>query len=190
MAYDATAESLRLIESRELTPVTSLSRRRRHAPMAVDVAGDIAVTMFARRSVGCIVEEVHVLSLQGGEWVMLGGGSGPADDDALAPRPAELPVERSASAGVDPRIATTGSSGGILDSRRARSLWPTRGRWINHGTVRVNAAVDQLVVHDRQIAVPWHGRCVVAWPGRRPQDVDLLAENGTRLGQVTLLPSP
>lgn len=93
MAYDAVAESRRLIESRELTPVTRLSRRRRHAAMAVDVAGDVAVTMFARRSVGCTVEEIHVLALQGGEWMMLGGGGGPADDDALAQRPALLPSD-------------------------------------------------------------------------------------------------
>ena len=53
-----------------------MSRRRRHPAMAVDVAGDIAVTMFARRSVGCTVEEVHVLALHDGEWMMLGGGGG------------------------------------------------------------------------------------------------------------------
>lgn len=92
------------------------------------------------------------------------------------------------TAGVDPRIATAAGSGGILDSR-TRRLWPTRGRWINHSTVRVNADIAHLVVDDRRIAVPWHGRCVVAWPGRRTQEVGILAHDGTPVGQLTLLPS-
>ncbi len=83
MGYDALTESLRLIESRELAPVTRLSRRRRHVSMAVDVAGDIAVTMFLRRSVGCNVQEIHVLAHHSGKWFMLGGGGGSAAVDAL-----------------------------------------------------------------------------------------------------------
>lgn len=189
MAYDAVAESLRLIASGELTQVTRLSRRRRHVAMAIDVADDVAVTMFARRSVGCNVEDVHVLALHGGEWMMLGGGSGTADEDALAHRPAELPLGLMAIPGVNPQIATTEGTGGTLD-RHARRLWPTRGRRINNSVVRVNANVARLVLDDRQITVPWHGRCVVVWPGRRPQDVDLLADDNSLLGHVTLLPCP
>ena len=190
MACDAVAESLRLIESRELTPVTSLSRRRRHAAMAVDVSEDVAVTMFARRSVGCNVEETHVFARHNGEWVILGGGGGGVlDDDALHERPAELPARRSASLGVDPRILALEGAGGILDGHH-KGWWTTRGRWISYVLVRVNVDVAHLVLEGRQIAVPWHGRCVVAWPGRRAQRLSILGHDGRQLGQVRLDPSP
>lgn len=73
MAYDVLAESVALIESRRLEPVRRLTRRRRFAAMAVDVAGDVAGTMFARRGVGCIWQETHVLALRDGQWTWLGG---------------------------------------------------------------------------------------------------------------------
>lgn len=189
MAYDAVAESLRLIESRELIPVTRLSRRRRHAAMAVYVSESIAVTMFARRSVGCNVEEVYVFARHGGEWVYLGGGGGTAADDALDHRPVELPAGLSATPGVDARILAPEGAGGILDSH-AKGWWPPRGRWINYEIVRVNADVAHLVVDGRQIAIPWHGRCVVAWPGRRAQELTIIGHDGRQLGQVALRPSP
>src|SRR3954453_930012 len=58
MVYDALAESVALIETRALHPILRLSRRRRFVPMAMDVAGDIAATMFLRRGAGCVHEEV------------------------------------------------------------------------------------------------------------------------------------
>lgn len=189
MAYDALTESLRLIESRELAPVTRLSRRRRHAAIAVDVADDIVVTMFVRRSVGCNMNETHVLARHGGEWFMLGGGGGPAADDALEYRPAELPQGLRGAPGVDPRVLALEGSGGSRDGR-ARNLWRPHGRWINYSTIRVNADVARVTINDRQIAVPWHGRVVIAWPGHRPQELAILDRDSTRLGQVTLLPSP
>lgn len=190
MAYDALAESLRLLESRELAPVTRLSRRRRHVAMAVDVADDIAVTMFVRRSVGCIVEEIHVLARHAGEWFLLGGGGGPAADDALEYRPAELDRGLHRTPGVDPRVLSLEGSGGIWDGRARRRPWPSRGRWINYGTMQVNADVARVATNDRQVAVPWHGRVVIAWPGRRPQELAVLDNEGRRLGKVTLPPSP
>lgn len=204
MAYDPVAESLRLIETRQLTPVTRLSRRRRHAALAVDVADDVAVTMFARRSVGCWMEEVHVFARHAAGWVLLGGGGGSLDEDALEHRPAELPWRgpellgpdlgvdpRTArpDLGADPRTARPDGSGGILDSRARRFGLPV-GRWINHATVRVNADVTRLLVDGRQIEVPWHGRCVVAWVGRRrTQEVSLASHDGSHLGKVRLHPS-
>lgn len=189
MAYDALTESLRLIESGEVIPVVSrLSRRRRHAPIAVDVAGEIAVTVFVRRSVGCSVEETHVLARHGGEWFLLGGGGGPAADDALHDRPAELSQEPWALPGVDPRLVALEGSGGCRDTR-AKNLWRPFGRWINYSTVRVSADVARVVVNDRQIAVPWHGRVVVVWQGRRPQEVVLLDYDGASLGRAKLRPS-
>ncbi|MGO1384104.1 MAG: hypothetical protein ACTHWA_10465 [Arachnia sp.] len=188
MAYDAVAESLRLIESRELVPVTRLSRRRRHAAMALDVSESIAVTMFARRSVGCSVEEIHVFARHGGEWVLLGGGGGSAVDDALGHRPADLSAGLSATTDVDAHVLVQERAGGILDSR-AKGVRSPLGQWINYGVVRVNADVARLVVDGRQIAVPWHGRCVVAWPGRRAKELAIIANDGRQLGRVVLRPS-
>jgi hypothetical protein len=90
VAYDALAESVALIQSRHLAPVRRLSRRRRFAAMAVDVAGDIAVTMFARRGVGCIWIDTHVIPLHEGQWTMLGGGGATSDESLLADRPEVL----------------------------------------------------------------------------------------------------
>jgi hypothetical protein len=59
--------------------------------MTVDVAGDIAVTMFARRGVGCIWTDTHVLALHEGQWTMLGGGGATSDESLLADRPEVLP---------------------------------------------------------------------------------------------------
>lgn len=189
MAYDALTESLRLIESGEVPPVVSrLSRRRRHAAIAVDLAGDIAVTVFVRRSVGCNVEETHVLARHGGEWYLLGGGGGPAADDALEDRPDELSQEPFGLPGVNPRVVALEGSGGCRDAR-ARNLWRPYGRWINYSTIRVNADVARVTIGDRQIAVPWHGRVVIAWPGRRPQEVVLLDYAGASLGRTKLQPS-
>ena len=189
MAYDAVTESLRLIESRELSEVRSLSRRRRHAAMALDVSEDIAVTMFARRSVGCIVEETHVFTRHGDRWRILGGGGGPLDDRALEDRPAELPAGLRAAPGVDARVLALEGAGGIVDSHY-KSWRPTRGRWINYGIVRVNLDVAHLLVDSREITVPWHGRCVVAWPGGRAQKLSILGTDGQRLGQISLDRSP
>lgn len=193
MAYDPVAESLRLIETRQLTPVTRLSRRRRHAAMAVDVADDVAVTMFARRSVGHMEGEVHVFARRGGRWMPLGGGGGHLADDALEHRPAELSSEGSSwpgpDLGVDAALTRLESGGGTLDSRAKRFGLPL-GRWINNATVRVSAQVAGLVVDDRQIEVPWHGRCVVAWVGRRrTQEISLVGHDGSHRGRVTLRPS-
>lgn len=89
MAYDLLQESVALIEAGHAEPVRSLSRRR-FAAMAVDVAGDVAVTMFARRGVGCVQQEIHVLALRDGAWTWLGGGGASSDDGLLAHRPAVL----------------------------------------------------------------------------------------------------
>ena len=107
-----------MIESRRLEPVRRLSRRRRFAAMAVDVAGDMAVSMFARRGVGCISQETHVLALRDGQWALLGGGGASSDVDLLADRPAMLPdylrLGRDAVTGADPRVIVVNGSGGVL----------------------------------------------------------------------------
>ncbi|MEJ7649904.1 MAG: hypothetical protein WKF57_12870 [Nakamurella sp.] len=135
MAYDALVESVELIRTGAATPVRRLSRRRRFAPMSVDVGRDFAVTAFARRGVGCVLYETHVLALRKGLWVLLGGGGGGGDDALLADRPGWV---------------------------------PGFGRWISHATVLVSSEVHTVTVAGRRIAVPWHGRPVVAWTDRRP----------------------
>src|ERR1700760_2566924 len=90
MAYDVVQESVALIEVGHAEPVRSLTRRRRFAAMAVDVSADVAVTMFARRGVGCIQRETHVLALRDRQWIWLGGGGGSSDERLLADRPAVL----------------------------------------------------------------------------------------------------
>jgi hypothetical protein len=171
MAYDVLAESIALIESPNLRPVTRLSRRRRFAAMAVDVAGDIALTMFARRGAGCVWEEIHVLALRHGRWHLLGGGGGTGDDDLLANRPRVLSANQWASpnilAGIDPQeMVASGAAGGVLDNGGQTSLWPGRGRWISHGVLLASARVVSVRVDDRELGVPWHGRVPMVWVGR------------------------
>jgi len=150
VAYDAFAESVRLIQSEHLEPVFRLSRRRRFAPMAVDVADDVAVTLFARRGVGCVLSETWVLAKRGASWHMLGGGSGSADDDLLAPRPARLPdylgLPLTAGTGLDPGLIVIDGSGGVHDSQGRAERWPWSGRWIRHVGLRTSADVESVAL--------------------------------------------
>lgn len=189
MAYDAVTESFRLIESGELTAMRSLSRRRRHAAMALDVSDDVAVTMFARRSVGCMVEDTHVFSRQDGQWTILGGGGGPLDDDALEDRPTELPARLRSAPGADARVLALDGAGAIADNHH-RSWRSSRARRINYAIVRVNASVDRLIADGREIQVPWHGRCLVAWSGGPAQKLSIFGTDRRPMGQVTLSTSP
>ena len=172
VAYDALAESIALIESTNLKPVTRLSRRRRFAAMAVDVAGDVALTMFARRGAGCVWEEIHVLARRHGRWYMLGGGGGTGEGDLLTNRPQVLPANQWASpnimAGIDPQdMIASGSAGGVLDNGGRTSWWPGRGRWISYGVARTSARVASVRVDGRVLDVPWHGRVPMVWVGRK-----------------------
>ncbi len=187
VAYDALAESVALIESRYLEPVR-LSRRRRFAAMAVDVAGDIAATMFARRGVGCFWQETHVLVLRDGQWALLGGGGGTADQDLLADRPAMLPdylrLARDATNGGDPRVIVVKGSGGVLDDGDQADARPGSGRWISYADVWVNAQVTSVHFCDRSLRVPWHGHVVLVWSGGPPSRVVAHDASGQVLGEV------
>ncbi len=112
------AESIALIESRRLEPVRRLSRRRRFAAMAVDFACDVAASMCARRGVGCIWQETHVLALREGRWAWLGGDV-TGDEDLLADRPGILPAYLAlgggAVTGADPRVIVVNGHGGVHD---------------------------------------------------------------------------
>lgn len=72
MAYDRLAESVRLINRGPVAGAEALSRRRRFLPVAVDVDGDVAVTVFLRRAHGGAEWEQHVLAESGAQWFLLG----------------------------------------------------------------------------------------------------------------------
>ena len=189
MAYDVLAESVLLIESPNLTPVTRLSRRRRFAAMAVDVAGDVALTMFARRGVGCVWEDIHVLTLRHGRWHLLGGGGGTGEDDLLSHRPRVLPADQWASpnilAGIDPQeMVASGAAGGVHDNGGRTSSLPGRGRWISYGVARVSDRVASVRVDGRVLGVPWHGRVPMVWVGRRSPLLAAYDERERGLGEA------
>lgn len=190
MAYDALGESVRLIESRHVVPVLRLSRRRRFAAMAVDVADDVAVTVFARRGVGCLWSVAHVLVKRRGTWHMLGGGGSSADEDLLAHRPATLPEGPgplpNTAFGVDPRMLTVEGGGGVRDDGGRPGRWPWSGRWISYALVRVNAEVASVGVRGRDLDVPWHGRVVILTAGRGSSRVTLRDSTGGILGEAGL----
>ncbi|KAB7739556.1 hypothetical protein GA707_20340 [Nostocoides sp. F2B08] len=192
MAFDVYAESLRLIESRHVEPVPRLSRRRRFAPMGVDVVGDVAVTMFARRGVGCSLSETYVLSRRDGHWRLLGGGSDAERNDLLADRPAWLPEEPAHGpgdhTGIDPSIVRLEGGGGVRDSGGRADWVHWSGRWISYVVLRVSAQVASLQTDGRQLVVPWHGRVVIASTKRRPSGVKVYDDRGQLLGEV--LPQP
>lgn len=183
-------ESLALIESRRVEPVRRLTRRRRFAAMALDVVGDTAASMFARRGVGCIWQETHVLALRDGQWTRLGGGGLTSDADLLADRPAVLPdylrLGRDAVTGADPQVIAVNCSGGVLDGCDEPDRWPDSGRWISYADVRVNAQVTSVQVFDRWLIVPWHGHVLVVWSGGPPPRVVAHDEGGQTLGEVLL----
>jgi hypothetical protein len=190
VAYDALAESVALIESRHLEPVRRLSRRRRFAAMAVDVAGDMAASMFARRGVGCIWQETHVFVLRDGQWARLGGGGATNDQDLLADRPAVLPdylrLGRHETKGGDPQVIVVNGRGGVLDDGDQADPRPVSGRWINYADVWVSAQVTSVHVSDRSLCVPWHGHVVLVWSGGPPLRVVAHDERGQALGEVPL----
>jgi hypothetical protein len=110
--------------------------------MAVDVAGGVAAWMFARRGVGCMWQEIHVLAPRDGHWAWLGGGGSTRDEDLLADRPAALPdyltVVRDAVTGVHPKVIVVGGSGGMLDDGDESGRRAGSGRWVSYADVRVS----------------------------------------------------
>src|SRR4051794_393363 len=174
MVYDALAESIALIETRALHPILRLSRRRRFVPMAMDVAGDIAATMFLRRGAGCVHEEVWQLSLRDGQWRMLGGGGGTSDDEArLADRPEIIAQEVHSAwntlSGIDPQVlAGGGSAGGVHDSGGRNGLFPWGGGWVSYTTLFARAQGRTIRAPNPDITVALPRRNPLARGGRPP----------------------
>jgi hypothetical protein len=157
VAYDAWAESVRLIEDGLPDRPVRLSRRRRFAPVAVDVDGDVAAAWFVRRGVACFWDDTHLLTRDEDGWRLLGGGGGssggPWSTEEFERARGRLP------AGA---IETAGGS----SVRRDGGPW---AGWIRAAELLVGPAVAAVVVDDRRrLAVPYHGRLVVVWAARRP----------------------
>ena len=195
VAYDALAQSITLIGSRQLVRVERLSRRRRFVAMSVDVddGNGLAVTSFARRGVGCTWHDMHVLARRQGRWVLLGGGGGSGEDkELLADRPLVLsewsdavnPPEVTEAHGRS--LLLSGSAGGVHDSGGGAHRWPWSGRWVSYSDVRASATVESLTIAGRGLAVPWHGRVVVVWTGRRGPLVRARDRGGRTIDEVVL----
>lgn len=176
MAYDAHAESCRLIDYGLPDGPCRFSRRTRFLPVAVDVDGDLAVTMFARRGIhGAVWRDTHTLVRRGTGWQLLGGGSGSTDG---------LLQDRSTSVTGGRWIATGGGSTN-RDASRAFPFPPPR--FVRYLTARVGADVHVVeIAGRRRIAVPWHGTVCVVWGARRPPRVALLDAHGNKLEQVDI----
>lgn len=156
--------------------------------MAVDVAGDVAVTLFARRGVGCVLSETWVLSERGASWHLLGGGGASAEDDLLAPRPTRLPaalhLSETADTEIDPGLVAVDGGGGIQDDQGGAVRWPWSGRWIRYVVLRTSADVESLSLDNRTVMVPWHGRVVLVSTKRGSPRVIVNGHHGAVLGEV------
>ncbi|WP_329018583.1 hypothetical protein OG271_14870 [Micromonospora rifamycinica] len=180
MAYDALAESLRLITSGMPDGPVRLSRRRRFAPVAVDVDGDVAATRFLRRGVGCHWDETHLLTVDDhGAWRMLGGG-GASDEDPTAEK-----FER-ARDGLGPYQVLPGGTAGVV---RDGGSPPSRAtRWVRGSAVLVGRGIAELRVDGRHLPAPHHGHLIVVWGSHRPPTVT--AHDGTGRTVATTTVSP
>lgn len=170
MAYDALAESVRLIDDPHRAEAPPrLSRRRRSAALAVDVDGDVAATLFVRRGAGGNRQETHVLVREGGRWRLLGGGAGPGPDDVLSHRP---PVGQNGQ--LEPLVLH-----GTASAARPAVPAPGSGRQVFDSVLRAAHEVRAVQVADRTLPVAWHGWLVIVWgSARAPVAVALDAEGG------------
>lgn len=177
MPYDALAESLRLIEHGLPEVPDRLSRRRRFAPVAVDVDGDVAVTMFARRGVsGTIWRDNHTLCRRRDGWQVLGGGSGNNTGGLLGDRSARR---------LSGDWVRTGGGGTNRDAGRLIPIPPHR--WVRYATLQVAAEVATVdIAGRRRIVVPRHGTVCVVWGSRRPPTVTLRDAAANELGRPVL----
>lgn len=164
------AESVRLIEGGPPTPArTRLSRRVRHVPVAVAVAGPIAVTLFARRGPGQVAYEQHVLVRRDGTWSTVGGGSW-TTGEALNDAPA--------AADLGAHLDVSGS--GMVHVGGGPGL----PRVVRYAVVRAAREVATVLVADRAEPVPPHGWLVAVWPDDRSPGLTALDATGAVVATV------
>ncbi len=155
VAYDALVESVRLIEDGVPGSVPArVSRRIRHIPLAVDVDGPIAATMFLRRGPGQVWFENHVLVRRQGSWRVEGGG-GSSGGEAAGP---DAPGRAELGSYLDV------SGSGAVHLGSGRGPLP---RVVRYASLRAAREVRTVTVADREIAVPRHGWLIAVWPDRR-----------------------
>lgn len=172
MAYDRLAESRRMIAEGVPEMPFRLTRRRRFIPVAFDVDGEVAATLFLRRGVsGNPWLEAWALERRDGDWTILGGGSGDGYDHVFEPRES-----------LDGLFVSYGS--GWTTRSAGRSLPGFGG--ISNAEMRLGSQVAALRVRNRTIEVPSHGVAIVVWPTRRRPRIMALASAGEPLGEISL----
>ncbi|SCL44624.1 hypothetical protein GA0070606_0376 [Micromonospora citrea] len=180
MAYDALAESVRLIADGLPDQPVRLSRRRRFAPVAVDVDGDVAAARFLRRGAGCFWDETHLLVRDDdGGWRRLGGGG---SSSGYEDRTAEA-FERARDDLAPHQVMVNGGAAVLQGPDRPP---PWTGRWVRAATVLVGAGIAEFTVGDRRLPIPYHGHLVVVWGSRRPPPVTARDATGRTVVTVTL----
>lgn len=163
------AESVRLIENGVPGSVPSrVSRRVRHIPLAVDVDGPIAATMFLRRGQGQVCYENHVLVRRDGSWLAQGGGGATADEDAAH----DAPSHEDLGGYLD-----LGSNGAV----HVGSDDPALPRIVQYATLRAARDVRTVLIAEREVLVPRHGWLIAVWPDRRIPHLTALDEAGVVL---------
>ena len=147
-----------------------LTRRRRFIPVAFDVDGEVAATLFLRRGVsGNPWLEAWSLERRNGEWEVRGGGSGDGYDELFEPRES-----------IEGLFVSCGS--GWTSRGLGRFLPSSRG--VSHAEMRLGPQVAALRVRRRTIAIPSHGMAIVVWSTRRPPAITALSSTGESLGEI------
>lgn len=126
----------------------------------VDREAGVGAVWLVRRP-GSAKAETHTALIErcDGKWQCTGGGSR-SDGDLPAERPA---AGRPGQVGM---IEVGGGAGGLSHAYRLRHRHPDRigtAPWVGAGELRVAAEVDHLLLGDRRIEVPGHGRLIVVW---------------------------
>lgn len=169
------AECLRTIERGQVDETIRLSRRHRWKPLALDVHGDVAVVVVARRGkrAGGSIQGIP-FHRRADEWVCVGSPgvvAGSADDRFLPPRgPGCGGVQWSSGGGT--RLVST-------------PWWSFGRRFVSHRVFQVPEGVSHLEAHGRRAEVSAHGFGCVVGRGRRMPAVTLLDAEGRPLERLT-----
>jgi hypothetical protein len=157
-------------------------------PLAVDINGDVAATVFVRQirppglehATGLPGVEQASFQQRDGDWVYLGGGESiPFEGYPLAERPP--------AASQRGHLRRLGSGQTSLEGTHR---FPWHARYAFHVMLRASAEVHQLQAGARALDVPFHGYAVLTWANRREPTIIALALDGTRLASMDLSRDP
>lgn len=150
------SDQVALIEDGLVEDPPWLSRRRRHAALAVTVDGDLACTVVMHRhNSGALEQRIQVLSRRDGTWVSVGDHRSNVDDDQLSDRPA------AAMLGGLVCVVDTG-----VVQTNADRVFPWPARYIHYALLRAAHEINTVTVAHRRIPVPRHGHVVAVWNTR------------------------